>query len=445
MAFSAVVKATSCIDTDVQTAVNAAAVGDTVMVPSGNCTWSTGVTISGKALSLVGAGIDVTNITDQGSQGSALRVVATAVNFVSVSGFTFIKSASHPSGIVQIAGQQADVAFRFHHNRILQASSGSRGVYVYYVFGLLDHVVFDATGTGSIQMVSVDGSSVSSDGGFTPWTQPLTLGTSAALYVEDCTFNYVDQAEDAVDAYTGARLVVRHNAFNNISLGFHGTDSGSNRSVFSYEIYSNTFTNNSSNTIRGATLRGGTGVIYNNTYTGTHGSWYGVALMVYRACPPMDQSAWKTCDGTNWEIGSTSFSAQASRIASTNGGVKFCSTKRDTVCTADSTCAAVGGGTCSSFFDGAGPGGYPCRDQVGRSHDQALAPVYVWSNGSVSATPYDGGNTCGLGINNYLQQGRDYINGQPMPGYSAYVYPHPLQQNGAPPAAPSDLSAASLE
>ena len=58
----------------------------------------------------------------------------------------------------------------------------------------------------------------------------------------------------------------------------------------------------------GATIRGGTGVIYNNTYGGTVPTgWYGITLMVYRACGG-DTSAWQVCNGTNWEIGSTNFS-----------------------------------------------------------------------------------------------------------------------------------------
>ncbi len=289
-------------------------------------------------------------------------------------------------------------------------------------------MTFDVTATsGSIQNVSVWGSDDGSDGGFTPWTQPLTLGTNKAVYVEDCTFTYASQEEDSIDAYGGARVVIRHNTFTSITVGFHGTDSGDRRSAFSYEIYANTFTNNSATTLRAATLRGGTGVIYGNTYNGSHGSWNDITAMVYRACPTLDQSSWQTCNGTNWQIGSTNLSAQASRAASTNGGVKFCSGDRDLVCTADATCSAVGAGTCSTYFDGAGTGGYACRDQVGRTHGQALSPLYAWSNGSVAIGTYDGGFSCGPGLSNFIQADRDYVDGTAMPGYSAYAYPHPLQ------------------
>jgi hypothetical protein len=303
------------------------------------------------------------------------------------------------------------------------------------VYGLIDHVTFDVTATGgSIQSVTITGSPDGTDGGFTPWTRPLTLGSNKAVYVEDCVFNYSSQAEDSIDAYGGGRLVIRFSTFNNISVGFHGTDSGNRRSVFSYEIYNNTFTNNSSTKLRAATLRGGTGVFFNNTYGGTT-SWNGITAMVYRACPPLDSSAWQTCNGTNWQIGSTDFKAQASRVASTNGGVKFCSNARDTVCTSDAACGS--GGTCSTYFDGSGPGGYACRDQVGRTHDQKLSPLYVWNNGAGDAGTYDGGSSCGSGLSTYLQAGRDYYNDTPMPGYTAYTYPHPLATGGGVTASPN--------
>ena len=51
-----------------------------------------------------------------------------------------------------------------------------------------------------------------------------------------------------------------------------------------WEIYNNTFTNTSSTRLRGATLRGGTGVIYGNTYGGTQ-PWYGLTMLVQSGWP----------------------------------------------------------------------------------------------------------------------------------------------------------------
>lgn len=68
------------------------------------------------------------------------------------------------------------------------------------------------------------------------------------------------------------------------------------------------------------------------------------------------------------------------------------------------------------------------------------APIYAWNNGSVHLGSYDGGFSCGAGLSNYVQSGRDYIDGVPMPGYTAYVYPHQLQGQSAAPAPASNLT-----
>src|SRR3989304_7316481 len=59
--YAETIYATSCSFGDVQTAVNAASSGDTVVVPAGSCTWSSVLTLSStKAIILQG---NETNIT----------------------------------------------------------------------------------------------------------------------------------------------------------------------------------------------------------------------------------------------------------------------------------------------------------------------------------------------------------------------------------------------
>jgi hypothetical protein len=449
------VTAASCSSFDVQAAINSAAAHDTVIVPPGNCIWTSTVTIASKGLTLTGAGIGKTNITDQGSGGRALSVTgASTTNFVNISGFTFIKDTAHPSGMVTIDGTMFSVnAFRFHHNHLLQATSGSRGISITNVYGLIDHNLIEVTAaSGSIQSVSVTGSSNSTDGGFSPWQQPLTLGTNKAVYVEDnvITYNVLDTGvESGFDAYGGARYVIRYNQANNVEFGgHHGTDSGGERSPVSFEIYNNTYVNNSSNVIRAGTVRGGTGVIFNNTYGGTVSAWYSFTLVYYRACYSPDTAfGWGRCDGRNWELKSDVLSTNNSRICSTTGGFRFDATNNEIL-------GAVSG-TYTRYFDGAGTGGYPCRDQPGRGPGQVLEPIYFWNNKGATIGAWDFGepNNCnGHGIDNYILSGRDFINNgiTPKPGYRAYTYPHPLQvmqsklqaiqSNTTPPGPPAGLT-----
>jgi hypothetical protein len=51
-----IINAAGCDPTSVQTAINNAAEGDTVYIPAGTCTWTTGVTVKGKGINILGAG-----------------------------------------------------------------------------------------------------------------------------------------------------------------------------------------------------------------------------------------------------------------------------------------------------------------------------------------------------------------------------------------------------
>lgn len=61
---AAIINATSCSSADIQDAVNAASDGDIVMVPAGNCTWTSGLSIPDtKGITLKGAGANNTIVT----------------------------------------------------------------------------------------------------------------------------------------------------------------------------------------------------------------------------------------------------------------------------------------------------------------------------------------------------------------------------------------------
>lgn len=462
-AHAGTVNAVSCASADVQSAINSASSGDTVNVPACSATWSSSVNISSKKIKIQGqtnctgtpasSCTDATKITDNTTAGALSVGGASTSNFVEITGLTFIAQTSKANGMIELLGTMFSLnSFRIHHNHFITAAGATRGIDITGPYGLVDHNLFDVTNTGSVQSIADTGSSDGTDGGFTPWQQPLTLGTVNAVYEEDNTFNYPSNVGDStIDNYGGARYVFRHNTVNNNeACSHHGFDSGNRRSAFSFECYNNTYTNNAGRHIRGGTIRGGTGVWFNNTYTtsGSGSAYDGFTLMVYRTSSA--QSAWQMCDGTNLELGSKDLSSNGSRTATTNGGVLFCSNHRDTLCSSNADC--TGGGTCSTYVDGQGSGGYMCRDQPGVTHDQVAAPIYGWNNTLNGSTwagigTYDGGVAPALGLGNYLQSGRDYNNNTQMPGYTPYTYPHPLQSGGtlSPPVTtvqpPSSLSA----
>lgn len=408
---AATVTAASCSQAHVQAAVDGASSGDTVTIPAGSCTWATQVAISSKALKIVGAGVGVTNITDNTSDATALYVSGvSSAHFLDLSNLTLIKQQTHAFGMIIVTGVLStfeEPGFRIHHLRLFDNGiAGGRGIYTSSTNGLIDHVTFDITDTvGSDQVISVEGTSLGSDGGYTAWMKPLSFGSIKAVYIEDCTFNVSSQSEDAIDAYSGARLVMRHNVVNGTSFGFHGTDSGGNRGPVSVEMYANTFTNNSGNDLRATTNRGGTALYFDNTFGGSHG-YFDFIPMVYRAT--IGGVSWADADGAQYDIGSIDFSTNASRTNVTYGTVA-----RFLVSNPDTVCAGVATGDCIRAFDGTGSRGYPLRDQPGRGpNGQTIAPLYAWNNGAVGITPYDGGcGICaGFPIATWIAANRDYYN-----------------------------------
>ena len=54
-------------------------------------------------------------------------------------------------------------------------------------------------------------------------------------------------------------------------------------------------------------------------------------------------------------------------------------------------------------------------------NDQVTEPVYAWNNGSMHVV---------TNLPN-IHEGEHFFNGTPMPGYTPYVYPHPLVSGDA--------------
>jgi hypothetical protein len=393
-----VIAAASCARQDVQEAIDAAQDGDTVLLPAGAATWTPldartpSVLISGKMITLQGAGMDKTVITDGSPHAwaSLALVIRGAGRPFRVTGVTFRKGTdARGANAISIADSRD---WRVDHCRF--DYNGSGGALFSYgdSFGVIDNCTIVRAYTA-----------INSNGrGDASWKMPLSLGTADAVYIEDCTF--IDVGPDGpTDAYAGARYVFRHNAVTKTDavdsiggVGHHGFDSGGYRSTFSCEVYGNTFTGDG--WLFGRS-RGGTGVIFDNTVTGKVGFYL---LVYYRSSDREDIkrlcSGWgPMCDGTNPLDGNE-----------------------------DET-------------------GYPGRDQPGRATDagpgtpQLLEPVYEWGNTlngeDADLQPQDlGGRSL-----DHIKEGRDFYNDTKRPGYRPYPYPHPLRSQW-PPLPPMDTS-----
>ena len=399
---AATINATSCSQANVQAAVNSANEGDTVIIPAGSCTWTTGIAINNKALTLSGSGKGVTKLTDGTTTNDPMiSIVSVEGKPVRIKDITF--QALHSPAAIKIRGTTK--TWRVDHCEFLVTTGSYREIGVEAdtpTYGVIDNCYFFNVGNHHVGDAGIST-------GDTLWQQPLSLGTANAMFIEDCEFVVtLGNQKNIMDSNNGSRYVFRHNTVHNGRIEAHSECYNGKRGTFSVEAYDNTFTSDLASGLWNFTafsLRGGTAVVYNNAL---YGKWTYKTIFIDNT---------RTCDSG--------------------------------VCTGqwlNDTCDGTGP------YDGNLPGGngYPCRDQIGRSTDtgrsgtQSLEPMYEWNN-----TYYDSSNnptntnfqvnpsyTCANHAL-HIQANRDYYNDKSRPGYTPYQYPHPLRVPGSPPKAPS--------
>jgi len=365
---------------DVAIAVAASESGDIIGIPAGSATWESELVIS-KEIVIIGAGRQETVITIGSgiTLGNAAFKYSTGVNDIRISGIGFNGNYTCVGNGVHFEGEHH--RFRVDHCGFSYFGPSSRPFIADgYCDGVIDNcycldnlpTIFNYWGDGA-----------------TGWTRPEYLGMDVALnnglgviFYEDneivFTQAFVDLYEPSphiVASNYGSRYVYRYNtttaAYNGANYladphDSHGAYEMAKGSV-SVEIYENMVT--TARTYRGVNIRGGTGVVFNNTFTGTiFGNL--VNLTEYKC----------------FSVGKAEFGGNCPH------------------------------GYCYNACPDT-PGAYPTLDQI---HD-----LYIWNNtknGIVNnaVVPNTGHNLY------FLQEGRDFFNIEKS-GYIPYTYPHPLR------------------
>lgn len=408
---AATLTSTSCSRADVGDAVNRANSGDTVLIPSGHCSWTTNLKITGKYLTLQGAGIDKTIIVDEVSKAGYPNIPqviwwnSIEGGVSRLSGITFQGGStldSNNKGIIAFEGSSH--SFRIDHNKFVPTQTAGlivRG----NLWGVIDHNIFDMSAQKGY------GIYVHGEGfGDRAWTEESTLGTEQNVFIEDNLFTQ-DRTKgffyEAIDGWTGHRIVVRYNQFEAVKVANHGTEtSGRARSARQYEYYNNTWIwdmySSATPTIKKngypalIAIRGGTGVIFNNRATITNGSVPHIADFQYYRISK-SYTPWGQCPNI-WDLNLTRCLDQP----------------------------GVGQG---ALLSGASP------TPQGWPH-QIDAPAHVWNNQI--------NDVLAIAISNVpsvVQEGRDFFS-KPMPGYTPYVYPHPLVNES--PRSPTPIASPKL-
>jgi hypothetical protein len=234
--YAATINAASCSLANVQSAINSAANGDTVMVPAGSCTWASNISIPNtKGITLQGAGSGQTIITT-----NATLVVDTlpANAPVRITGFNFIRTGMATR--ISIFGTAQN--WRIDNNIFDDANiSGPYTIQIgqkgdenldSYNFGVIDHNQFINRNYGtSVHINWVRWGSSQLDtvaSGDWIWSQPAQRGTAQAVYIEDNVFSGNNTASQVVDTQYGGKAVVRYNTINNPWIATHSacTNSG---------------------------------------------------------------------------------------------------------------------------------------------------------------------------------------------------------------------------
>lgn len=470
----------SCEQADVQAAINAASDGDIVSMSTGTCKWTIQVSMTNKGITIQGAGIDQTIIVDNVTNyKSPLQIIMTQDKAFRITGLTFdatqAQALNHSWGQIQITGIAK--GWRVDHIKIDNMSyvgiavAGSGGE----TYGLIDNSIFNKYLSYSASGVYILGNMSGTPKGDASWDLTYTPGTANAVYIENNIFNCYGMGNGGIDAYGGARYVFRYNQVNGTNVNHHGFDSGGYASPHTFEIYNNTFNNTGSNIFTTiGLLRGGTGVIFNNTITGNYNSF--AVLANFRSDPDGEGMVTNSSDSSTIldnASGNFNFLKNGPRSSwalynQTDGSYCLATVTSNTrmTCSSPLTGGATNlfrnsdvyavsyftaiGGMCTGYgtLDGNTPGqqGYPCYQQIGRTTGQALAPLYLWGNnfkGNLSPIAgVSGTRTAAL----HILTNRDYYNNTQKPGYTPYAYPHPLQAyfdnppDTTPPAAPTGLT-----
>jgi hypothetical protein len=240
---------------DVNAAIAAAPAGATVQIPPGNFTWGTGgVYVNvGTAVNLMGSGTGATTITLDPSYSSGYAEPILIAAAATVGNFSVVASGN------AVGAFHAQGANGWRITNVNYNSAQGTGV-AYFCdsevnYGLIDNCTI-AGGEGDDELLMARGPDNS-------WQTPASLGTANNVIVEDCTFN---GAGYVCDANSNARFVVRFcTVTGEMKTDSHGLASNTPaRGVRETEWYNNTWTAGSGwDTLM--ELRGGTGVVFNNT------------------------------------------------------------------------------------------------------------------------------------------------------------------------------------
>jgi hypothetical protein len=470
--------------------------GDTITLPAGTFTWLTGVRLT-KPITLQGATAGSTIIRDDIQSGGIIswNLRGTTNGAARITGIKFqnggrINTAWSPGGLIHFNGSNTNgTTLRVDHCGFVNLN----GVIVFdTVIGVVDHNTLTTSRGGSVSFAILDSywNNDSLGKGDQSYAAPSNFGRGDFLFFEDNIFTATSSSPPwLLDSYSAGRFVIRHNQIVFMKIAVHGTEStGRFRGFRAMEVYRNAFTAPSNPQTNGLGLiRSGVVIYHDNTFSGWSPQGQGTAIVILTDFRTIANFLyWPGADGTSgWDVNEPSafYSGTASSASSgrtvtasgnpnwtTNRWINYTIRRTSNLCNSNSyTFGIITSNTANTITYRSGSGdphdlpslafcaGDPLEirkvdhalDQPGRArgslitgipparpagwNNQVTEPCYSWGN-----TDEHGGhvNFRGGGV---IRAGEHFFNDTPMPGYTEYVYPHPLV-SGAPMSQQTDFN-----
>jgi hypothetical protein len=384
------ITAASCNASDVQSAINQAQAGNTVVIPAGTCRWASAVSFSGPAnVTLKGAGTsaigggDQTVIIDDISANSGLLTInLPSSGVVRLTGITFRSGTGSlkDGGTLKIFGPGKVRIDHIHSD----FSSGNNYKWLNLgvgAFGVLDNSLITLKNQNAIY--AFNGRQTGGDFmGNTEWSLPTNFGSDEYFYIENNIFDgsgatiFLGDGTQAYsgrvfDGFTAAKIVVRfNNVIATVLAETHATGhSPDDRGLRSQEIYGNSVTSPlaAAPNFVGVDMGSGTSLVWGNSMDQVYKNIFII----------------KTTRANNSVYGQNS----------TPSGWGYCGTQFNGASSMWDGGTALGTDTTL---------GYPCLDQPGRGQGdllvgafpnktnqvtgnifwphQQLEPIYIWNN-----------------------------------------------------------------
>jgi len=338
--------AASCNYSDVNAVINGpihtAVNGDTINIPAGTCTWTSALTgPSGVGFTIIGVGTPNSTASTTGAAASctATRIIDNAgsstflMNFrptfgnstmriscMAIDPVTAITTLYAPIGIGGTCTSSGCPSARVDNITFgastLWTASGNGAQATAMVrysntFGVMDHNTTLSGSNVELFNAQLPAYLGVGDYGDNSWAQPDSLGGANNVFAENNSWYGTGGVGSALNdceapGPMGCRYVIRYNTLTLIPAGQagfglsqnHGTESGGRfRSGREAEVYNNTLNCEGACVDVDGSLRGGTGLFFNNHANLTPGqganSWLGLSL--YRTVTPFPP--WGACGG----------------------------------------------------------------------------------------------------------------------------------------------------